>query len=494
MDGVVITARGWRKFVAQGGGRVLGNWSIYALGGLLPHALSVLLLPIFTRYLSPHDYGVLAYTTMLASFFTIVGSLSIQTYVVRRYYDCRTSDETRHLFGTTFVFVGLYNVLLLAVAYATLPQVFRTLDVQVPFSPYVELTLLSMVMDVVGLIPLAYFRARERAGVYVLLAVTPALLNSALSVYLVVAQGMGLLGRYYGQLAAFALFLVVNCVIMTRIGRIWRYSLIRDALVFSLPLVPAQFIGVFVNMSDRLVLERFTPMDQLGTYSVGFGMASSAAMVMGGMYLAIQPMVFRLASESRLDTMILSVKRYILAVTMTVMCVVIALSQELVKLLTAPAFHESYKIGALLVIPIALQAFITLVPSLYIVAMAKTRYETPIRSTGALAGLVAMLILVPLLGTYGAAVASIISALVTLFTYHLVICRRSGVRLGLGRDVVLMGLACALGYGILQLQSPLLLLTAAIKLVAIGACVAVYLWKTAGALQLNPDVAVSRAP
>ena len=37
---------------------------------------------------------------------------------------------------------------------------------------------------------------------------TPALLNGVLSVYLVVAQGMGLLGRYYGQLAAFALFLV----------------------------------------------------------------------------------------------------------------------------------------------------------------------------------------------------------------------------------------------------------------------------------------------
>ena len=51
-------------------GKIIANWSIYALGGFLPQALSVLLLPVFTRYLSPHDYGILSYTSMLCTFFT----------------------------------------------------------------------------------------------------------------------------------------------------------------------------------------------------------------------------------------------------------------------------------------------------------------------------------------------------------------------------------------------------------------------------------------
>lgn len=472
-------------------GRLIGNWSIYTLGGFLSQGLSFFLLPVFTRYLSPHDYGVLSYTAMLRTFFTILGSLSIQTYVIRHYYDCKTAKETRQLFGTILIFVFVYNLCLLGAAYLTLPIAFRVFNVQVPFAPYVQLVLLGTVIEIIGLIPMSYFRATEQAGKYVVLALTMTLLSGGLSVYLIVGRGMGLLGRYYGQLGADVALLIVYLMIMARISDLsWNSAHVRKAIAFCSPLVPAQFLASFTNMSDRLILERYVPLAHLGIYSVGFALASIVALLAGqGLYTAIQPQVCRLASESRLDARIMPIKRYVLLLLAGIVCSVIALSREIVAILAPPTFRESYKIASLLVVSIAMQAFLTLVPSLYLMANKKTQYEPPIRLAGAVVGLVAMLVLVPWWGIYGAAISTIIAALATLYAYQLVLRRQSCVRWAFSRDVALMGGACLLGYGILQTEMPLVALTVAIKLSLITVLAGVYILRMTGRIRgLKPII------
>jgi O-antigen/teichoic acid export membrane protein len=448
---------------------------------LLPQALSIFLLPIFTRYLSPDDFGILSYTAVLGSFFGLFGSLSIQMYIMNHYYDCKTRSQEKQMFGSILLFVLVHNCLLLTCAYLILPLIFHFLNVQVPFYPYVHLTLVSTAMELVGILPLSYFRARQEAAKYVSLSLAMTFLNGGLSVYLVVGQEMGLLGRYYGQLVANAVLLVVYLVIMARIAELsWNAGYVRQALAFCLPLVPAQLLGTVTSLSDRLILERYAPLAELGIYSVGFSIACGVTVLTTGVYSVTYPLACQLRSELRLDDGIATIRRGFLVLVSSLMFVTITFSREIVDVLAGPSFHESYKIVSILVVAILMQAFATNVPSLYLVAGGKTHYEAPIRLVGACVGIVAMLLLIPRMGVYGAGGAALAAAMVTLLGYQFVLKRESKLQWNLGKDLFCMGSAALLGVAVQQIQVPSLVVTGVVKLVMIGIVMGFFIWRYGG--------------
>jgi len=479
-----------RLLFGSSAGRVVGNWSLYTIGGFLPQAISIFLLPVFTRYLSPNDYGILAYSAVIGTFFNIIGSLSIHAYVLRHYYDYDTAEGRRTLLGTILAFTIVYNAALLTSCFLIGPHIFAILQIQVPFSPFVEFMLVATAMEIIVQIPLSYFRVEEKASKFVLMSSVLALLNAGLSLYLVVNREMGLLGRYYGQLAADALMVIVSLYILSGIARVtWNSSIVFKAMNFCLPLIPAQFLAAFSTVSDRLILERFAPLSELGLYSVGSSLAYCLAIVSTGAYTAMQPQICRLASQSRLDDAILSIKRIVVSIYALMVCCAIAFSKDAIALLASSPFHSSYKIAILLIISMGIQAFLTIGPSLYLLATDRTKFEPTVRLGGAIVSLISMMILTPSLGIYGAGAASILSACTTLFFYERTIGTYSKVKWDFSRDLSVFFYAAILGCLVLQIQLDSIFVSIAAKLLVMAVVIGIYAFRAgSGLFALGNDI------
>ena len=68
--------------------RRLGKHSaIYGFGGLVQRILAVLLLPVYTRYLSPSDYGIVETLIALTTVLVITLRLGITNAFFRFYFD-----------------------------------------------------------------------------------------------------------------------------------------------------------------------------------------------------------------------------------------------------------------------------------------------------------------------------------------------------------------------------------------------------------------------
>ena len=75
----------------------LGKHSvIYGLGGLVQRILAVLLLPVYTRFLSPSDYGMVETLIALTTVLVIVLRLGIANAFIRFYFDS-PGDTARRL-------------------------------------------------------------------------------------------------------------------------------------------------------------------------------------------------------------------------------------------------------------------------------------------------------------------------------------------------------------------------------------------------------------
>ncbi len=85
--------------------RRLGKHSaIYGLGGLVSRILAVLLLPLYTRYLSPSDYGKVETLIALTTVIGIVLRMGIHAAFFRFYFDSPEPEHRRLVLRTSFWF------------------------------------------------------------------------------------------------------------------------------------------------------------------------------------------------------------------------------------------------------------------------------------------------------------------------------------------------------------------------------------------------------
>ena len=83
--------------------RRLGKHSaIYGLGGLVSRILAVLLLPLYTRNLSPSDYGKVETLIALTTVIGIVLRMGIHSAFFRFYFDSKEPADRRRVVRTSF--------------------------------------------------------------------------------------------------------------------------------------------------------------------------------------------------------------------------------------------------------------------------------------------------------------------------------------------------------------------------------------------------------
>jgi O-antigen/teichoic acid export membrane protein len=456
---------------------VIRNTGIYTLGNALPQVVNVLLLPIFTRFLSPADYGILNYTTALNAFFFIAGSFSIHSYLLRHYFECRSEEERRTMFGVVFLFLLAYNFLLLGAEFLVLPLAFGYLNTQVPFNPYVKYALLLNFVEVMATIPMAYFRMRQEAVRFVLVSFSRVLLSAGLSLYFVVGMKLGVLGRFYGLLGDAAVFLVVYLTIIFRISRLkWNWAVLRAALSFSWPILPGAIFLSVTTMSDRLFLERFVPLPQMGIYALGATICSGLGFFTNGIYRAVEPEIYRASRQSDFTVKIMKMKRCLVLVLLLVGLLTVSFSREIVTLLASSRFRESYKLLALLVIPVIVQG-ITMPANCYLLSVYKTRYLPWIALAGAAASVTSNLTLIPVLGIHGAALSAILASAVTMLMYKVYTEGGGNIRWGFGRDFLSVVSVALLGSWVSGVVTPHHVLTVLLKSLLVFVPVVFLCWR-----------------
>ena len=348
--------------------------AVYGLGNLLLRGMNIFLLPLYTRYLTPADYGVMAVTATVTAILGILYPLGLHGAATRLYFDAQDELDGYQRIGT--IWVGM--ILSAAVMAIFSDQIGDTVTPfflrDVPFSPYIRLAIWTGFFSVFSLLPLNLFQILERPGLYVFASVGSTLLTICLIIGLVVFCGLGAYGYLLALLITSALLAVAYAWVTLKYARvIIRKHILKTALVYSLPLVPHGVASWMMALSDRLILEHYVTLGQLGLYSLGYQFGSVMNMAATAINSAWVPFLFKLDAEQgetakpRLARLV----TYYALILSWVALGLALLSKSLIFFLTPPAFH-----GAHNVIPWITGGFLLggfyLIPANYLFLKSKT--------------------------------------------------------------------------------------------------------------------------
>ncbi len=269
-----------------------------------------------------------------------------------------------------------------------------------------------------------------------------------------VAGGGGAGGYLGAQLIASALMAVVAVAVLLPHARpALAWAALAPMLAYSLPLVP-HFLGHWgLGLADRAIVERYAGLEQLGLYTLAFQVGAVAQLAVTAGINALLPMFARAARDpAELARLPRAATYYALAAATVVLALALA-AQDVLRLLTPPAYHAAGPMAVLLIIaamPLALYY-------LPMNALAQTEGRTaviPLLTLAAAAvSLSLTLLLAPRYGAMAAAASTVVGYSALLGLLLLLAWRRRVVAFEYGRiGKIVLALVISLGLGLLALR------------------------------------------
>ena len=389
--------------------------ALYAIGQMLPRVGLFILVPIYIRFMTAAEFGVMMLIVSLGSLLGILFRFGLDGALLRIHFDVESS-ERRDLYWTAAIIAVVGSVV---VSLALLPVAvayFSRLFAGAPFWPYGALAVGLGLTNGLQLVPAVWYRATEQPGRY--LAYTAAVLAVTLiaSLFLVTQTPLGPVGALLGWIAGGAVTVTVTAIVLARLGKPRvNLPLARAAAAYGLPLIPHSLSAWVLNVSDRLLiglligLPAVAAQAAIGRYALGYQIAYVVSLLAMALQYALSPFLFRTA-QARTGP---QVYRELVTIGMSVLLALaaseIVLAPEIVTVLApGDAFHESITVLRIAAVGTSLYALYALtVPVLLL--RRRTGTLAMLTIGAAAVNVTANLLLIPRLGIAGAAVATVIS-------------------------------------------------------------------------------------
>ncbi len=247
------------------------HMAVYGIGSILVKALGFLMLPFYTHYLSPKDYGILEILDLSMSLFALVLNMGLIPAVLRCYAGESTSGAKLEVVSTACLFGLVTGSVTFFAGLGLVGQISALIfGPDVP-SQYVLLSFSAIVLNYMANLPRTYLRALDKSGAFTILDTIGVLALLVLNIYFIAGLRLGVAGVLWSSL----LVAGVQCVglytwAFGRTGIRFAGRHLRRMLSFGLPLICAN-LGLFVlNFSDRFFLKHFQSLDVVGVYAVGY--------------------------------------------------------------------------------------------------------------------------------------------------------------------------------------------------------------------------------
>ncbi len=400
---------------------------IYGLGEVVNRFLGFLLLPLFTAYLTPKDYGISSILNWIAFFLTPVFSLGIGAAMAPVYFGgSEPEHRTAVVWTAFFLLLGSGAVLALLAVFFPTPISSLAFNTE-EYRDLVSLSLWTTFFSILIVPFTLYFQFEEKAKWYVSFNIVTSLVFIVLSVLLVVLWGRGIRGwveaGLVARIASFALFASFP---VRSLRFHFRSDLCRSLLSLGIPLIPSFAFLFVLQQGNRYILELYQGLNAVGIYTIGFNFGLVMNMFISALATAWTPFfmsyVDRQSEARELFGRVLTY--YVIGFGALVVLFFIA-ARPVTILLTQEAFHGAYRaIGLTAGAYFFIGFFNLLLPAVYY--SKEVRYVTLVQGAAAALSVPVNLLLIPSMGLLGAALSLMIGNAIMAFLLYLWNLRRRG--------------------------------------------------------------------
>jgi O-antigen/teichoic acid export membrane protein len=397
------------------------NALVYGIGMVLSRAVSFLLLPVYTRYLTPDDYGVLQLLQISLDIVGILLSAGTTTGVLRFYFKATTDRERSGVVVTAFAMLAGLNAAGALILSLLAPWLAQALLKGAGSPACIRIAACNFALDACISVPLLLMQARGRAALYNVATLGKLALGLSLNILFVVGFGWKVEGILTANLIT---LLLVGSSLVAWMARETRVppnaGAARDLRRFGLPHQVAMGGAFILTFGDRFFLQAFHGLAAVGLYGLAYQFGFLLVNLGASPYFrAWSPHRLQLAAAPRefRDERYNQGFRYLNLILVSLAVGISLFIRPILAIMSDPSFHP-----AAAMVPVILAAYLVQVwteaVSLGIEVSERTKYVTYATWISVACILVLYTALIPRFAGMGAAVATLAAFVVRLVLVH----------------------------------------------------------------------------
>ena len=393
----------------------------YGLGQVIPKVVGFLLLPLYTAFLSPEDFGIVDLTMTIGAFALSGMRLGLPGAISVFYFDYVGKGKDQVYISTLYIGTALISFVLsvpfLVVGYFVLPFLVPGL----PFYPFYFLIILSSFLNTSSDIQKRLLQVREQSGYSAWLNIITTLAGILTAVILVVLIRMGALGMVLSTLLTSVIFFIQAQIYLKKDLRfIFDKTMFRNSLVYSLPLLPYHVLGNFAPLFGKSILAAQSSLAAVGLFAIAFKLTQPMQVFSNALGTAYSPIYFSMRTSegtNEVNRKVVSAFNKIWAISTILSVAIYLFATPALVFFTDIRYH-----GADVCVKILSLGFLPtvfyLIASQEIFYQKKTRIVLLINLTAALLTILLAMWLVPKLDEVGLAVSMVAPLFISAIGAH----------------------------------------------------------------------------
>ncbi|MBC7086559.1 MAG: flippase, partial [Methanomethylovorans sp.] len=378
---------------------------------------SIVLLPVLTKNLTVHEYGIWAQIIVTIGFAPLLFMFGLQYSMARFVQSIGGKSEVQDLFYSIFFFVATIGLFASAIVYIFAEKISILLfDGE---TIIVQILSAIIVIESVNAVLLHFFRSLQQTKRYTVFLLAQALIQIFL-ISVLVLLGKGIYGAVIAVLLkGIILFAIMLFFIVKTIGfKLPKFKYLREHIAFGLPTMPSELSTWIVSSSDRYLISFLLGATYVGYYAPAYTLGNNIMLgLITPISLVLPPFLAKLY-DSKKNEAVKSVLekslRYFLFIGIPATFGLFFLSKPLLKLLTTEEIAaEGYLILSIAAISTLLFGISTILNQIAILNK-KTQVIGKIWLVSAILKVGLNLLLIPYVGIVGAALVTLIIFILSL--------------------------------------------------------------------------------
>lgn len=403
--------------------------AVYGISTILGRFFGFMLTPFYTHVLPDKgEMGIFNNYYAAIAFLNVVFIYGMDAAFMK-YASLNSGETKKKVFSTALIAVTvttiIFSVLLYFLqnsfmSYLDIPEKYLLIDAE-RFYRFFYYLIFILILDTVTIIPFAYLRLERKSKKFALIRLVNIVVNLLLNLFFFIKLKWGMESIFVANLIASLLNLVLLApdILQNLVLKIDKEYL-RKMFWFGVPYLPASLSATIVQVINRPMVEKLTDYETLGVFSASYKLGTLMMLVVMMFQFAWQPFFLTNAKEKNAKEIFSKVLTLFLLFTSLLWIVISLFIDDVMKmkLFGISIYQERYQDG-LVIVPIILLGYLfngiyyNFQAGIYIEE--KTKYFPIVTGAGAIVNVVANLLLIPVWGIMGAALATLASYIVMAY-------------------------------------------------------------------------------
>ncbi len=389
--------------------KLASQTAVYGLSSVIGRLLNYLLVPLYTRYFLPEEYGVVTEVYAYVAFLIIILTYGFETAFFRF---SKKEQNKNVVYSTALISLIISSSVFIILMFFGSTSIANFLGYGIE-GKFIKWFAIIVGFDAISAISFAKLRQEEKAIQFTSIKLVGIFINICLNIYFIVYKQLGIEYVFISNLISSVVIIVCLFPEMKKAQLKFDADLWKKMITYSLPLVVAGLAGMVNEAIDRVLLKHLltdtqTAAYELGLYGAFYKLSIIMVLFIQTFRFAAEPFFFAQYSETGSKKVYADVMKYFVIMMIIIFLAGTIFYDVLISFL-GPAYHDQrgfLVVSVLLLANLFLGIFFNL--SVWYKLTDKTLYAAYLSVFGAVITLLLNSILIPKIGFEGSAWATLV--------------------------------------------------------------------------------------